>query len=144
MTDDKQDEQPSIFGNAKITPKQTMFYDEESLITAYEITSGAVATWFDRKDVFEANGNDFKIVITKFGSARPSGGIREGGRLRFDPKDARAAEKRIIEYFHNEAWQREFKDRQGRLTQVIFPEGWIYRTDEGPAWDIDPSLRGPL
>ena len=79
MTEINHDERPSVFESAKIEPKPTLLYDDEALITGYQVTAGEFSTWFDRKDLFEPNGNDFRIRIMKFGSAAPSGGARGGG-----------------------------------------------------------------
>lgn len=128
MTENNQENRPSVFDNPAVIEPKSILFNEEALITAYQVTIGDFSTCFDSEDVFEpnGNGNDFRIRITKFGSKTPSGGAREGGRIGFSPQDAVAARRMIEKYFRTEAWDKELKDHKGKLIEIMFSEGWIY------------------
>ena len=78
MTENNQDNGPSVFDNPAVVEDKKTLFNEDALILAYQVTIGDFSTWFDREDVFEpnGNGNDFRIRITKFGSKAPSGGVK--------------------------------------------------------------------
>ena len=85
--------------------------------------------WFIPVIKWHENGNDFWIVINRFGFVgKGAAGTRGGtGREVFTVKQAKSAEKRLIEYYSGPEEKKvfPFRTHSANFLGVSFDDGWI-------------------
>jgi hypothetical protein len=93
--------------------------------------TGGEKFWFTRDVRFDANGNDFWVVIKYFGFRQKSAaGTKDGDdRRQFAAAAADAIMRRLIDYYSGDEDKILFPFHQSgsKFLGVVFEDGWILK-----------------
>jgi hypothetical protein len=117
------------FAGARIKPDGDTLTWNDSRVGVARIEISDHAYWFIPEHKWHENGNDFWIVIRRFGfTLRDAAGTKTGtGRAIFTKKLAESAKKRLIEYYSGSEDKIVFPFgvAKTKFLGVIFEDGWI-------------------